>query len=491
MPTVTEHERLAALRAIEVLDTPPESEFDTIVNGARYLFGCRMATMTMIDANRQWFKARYGVTDCETARDISFCNQVVANDDTLIITDTTADPRFADSPLVVGPPFIRFYAGVPLRVRHPDGERRATIGTLCVMDDRPHITTPAQIEMLEGMAHVIEALLEARRVTKESLRLALARQEALIEVQRAQRLLQHAERMARIGSWRLDLATQQTYWSAQTFAIHGIAANGDTALEDALNYYPQPDRDRLRSVINTCIKDGRAWDVELDFIDAHGRQRRVRALGEPELRDGNTVALLGVIQDITERYQFERRLREVALTDELTGLASRRAFNDRLDAALATRGDEPLAVAILDLDRFKEVNDRLGHAAGDEVLRLIASRLRGATYLGDHCAARLGGDEFVVLLHGEHAAGRLAHSIERLLADLRHPIPTDDGSILVSTTIGASIADATLADRSSLLRAADDALYVAKRSRRGTGAIAGVTRPLTPQNADAPIGRCA
>ncbi|QNE30697.1 diguanylate cyclase [Sphingomonas sp. NBWT7] len=483
MSTVTENERLAALRAIEVLDTPPESEFDTIVNGARYLFGCRMATVTMIDANRQWFKARYGVSACETARDISFCNYAVANDDTLIIADTAADVRFADNPLVVGPPFIRFYAGVPLRVRRPDGAGSATIGTLCVMDDRPHTATPAQIEMLTGMAHVIEALLEARRATKESMRLALARQEALIEVQRAQRLLQHAERMARIGSWRLDLATQQTYWSAQTFAIHGIESRGDTALEDALEYYPQPDRDRLRSVLDQCIADGRAWDLELDFIDAGGQQRRVRALGEPELRDGQPVALLGVIQDITERYHFERRLREVALTDELTGLASRRAFNERLDAALANRGDEPLAVAILDLDRFKEVNDRLGHAAGDDVLRVMASRLREATYLGDHLAARLGGDEFVVLLHGEHAAARLVASIERLLADLRHTVPANGGNIPVSSTIGACVADTAHADRSTLLRAADDALYVAKRSRRGTGAIAGLARTLMPQYA--------
>lgn len=474
MSPAHEEERLRALRSLEVLDTAPEPEFEAIVNGARHLFGCRMAFVSLVDANRQWFKARCGIDEEETARDVSICHHTVAADATLVIPDTLLDERFADNPLVTGPPFVRFYAGIPLRISVDHHGQRLPVGTLCVADDRPRNPSADKIAMLEGMAQVIEAILQARRASRERLRLSIERQEALVEIARTQRLLQQAERMARIGSWRLDLATNRSHWSAQTFAIHHLQPSDTASLGHALDFYPPGERAKLEAAIATCRKNGDPWDLELDFINAKGVLRRVRTMGEAEERDGEVVAMIGVIQDITERYKFERRLREFALTDDLTGLASRRAFNEQIDEAISeAEADAALAVAIIDLDRFKEVNDRLGHQAGDEVLRLMAAKLRAANYLGDVVPARLGGDEFVVLLHGSHASERLPQAIEDLLADLRHDVPADGGAITVSATIGACRVDAAHADRSTLLKAADEALYRAKRVRRGTGAIAG------------------
>ncbi len=474
MSPAQEEERLRALRSLEVLDTGPEPEFEAIVNGARHLFGCQMAFVSLVDANRQWFKARLGIEAEETARNISICHHTVLADETLVIPDTLLDPRFATNPLVAGPPFIRFYAGVPLRISAFNDGHRLPVGTLCVADDRPRNPSPDKIAMLEGMARVIEAILHARRTSRESLRLALERQEALVEIARTQRLLQQAERMARIGSWRLDLVTNRSHWSAQTFAIHQLPPGDFGSLDHALDFYPPADRAKLEAAITACANQGEAWDLELDFVNAKGVLRRVRTIGEAEERDGEVVAMIGVIQDVTERYKFERRLREFALTDDLTGLASRRAFNERIDEAISeAEPDAALAVAIIDLDRFKEVNDRLGHQAGDEVLRLMAAKLRAADYLGDVLPARLGGDEFVVLLHGSHARERLNKAIEDLLADLRHDVPADGGTISVSATIGACTVNPEHPDRSTLLKAADDALYRAKRVRRGTGAIAG------------------
>jgi diguanylate cyclase (GGDEF)-like protein len=479
MSPAHEEERLRALRALEVLDTAPETEFESIIAGARHLFGCKMAFISLIDANRQWFKARCGIDAPETPRSISICQHAIAADATLVIPDTLADPRFVDNPFVTDRPFIRFYVGVPLRVAATRDGRKLPVGTLCVADDLPQNPSPDKLLMLEGMARVIEAILEARRASRESLRLALDRQEALVEIARTQRLLQQAERMARIGSWRLDLATQQSHWSAQTFAIHQVEPGDDATLDHAMNFYPPADRAKLSAAITTCQEAGQPWDLELDFVNAKGVLRRVRTMGEAEVRNGETVALIGVIQDITERYKIERRLREFALTDDLTGLASRRAFNEEIDEAISEAAESSagtnaaLAVAIIDLDRFKEVNDRLGHHAGDEVLRLMAAKLRAASYLGDYLPARLGGDEFVVLLRGGHANERLPEAVEDLLADLRHNVPSDNGGILVSATIGACMVDATHGDRSTLLKAADAALYRAKRACRGTGAIAG------------------
>lgn len=470
-----EQERLDALRRLDVLDTPPEAEFDAIVNGARHLFGCRIAFVSLVDSDRQWFKARCGLVAQETARDISICSHAIAANEMLVVPDTRQDSRFADNPLVTGQPFIRFYAGVPLRVSRQRGGVPLPVGTLCVADEQPHTPSPDKLEMLRGMARVIEALLELRRANKESLQLAIERRDALVAMERTQRLLQHAERLARIGSWRVDLANQHTHWSAQTYVIHGLEPGAPVSVDFALAFYPPGDRERLQGAVATCSATGQPWDMELDFRTVSGDLRRVRTIGEAELRHGHPVALIGVMQDITERYKIERRLQEVAHTDELTGLASRRAFNERLDAAIAASAADgaPLAVVILDLDRFKEVNDRLGHAAGDEVLRVKAAKLRAISYLGDHLAARLGGDEFVLLLTGRHAGDLLAPGIERLLSELRQDVPADGGSITVSVTAGACVLDAHHAGRSALMKEADEALYRAKRLRRGSGAIAG------------------
>ena len=95
MSPALEEERLRALRTLEVLDTAPEAEFDAIVEGARHLFGCSMAFVSLLDVNRQWFKARYGLDEAETPRDASICQHTVAANETLVIPDTRADPRFA------------------------------------------------------------------------------------------------------------------------------------------------------------------------------------------------------------------------------------------------------------------------------------------------------------------------------------------------------------------------------------------------------------
>lgn len=484
-----EEERLAALRSLEVLDTPPEAEFEAIVQAARHIFDSRMAFVSLVDRDRQWFKARCGLDVPETPREVSICQYAIAADDMLVIPDTRADPRFAASPAVVEAPHIRSYAGVPLRHGSSPAGRRLPIGTLCVADDRLLEFTAEKLELLKGLAGVIEGIIEARRTRAESLRLALSRQEALIESERAQRLLQQAERMARIGSWRLDLSNNETHWSAQTYAIHQLPPTGKPELDKALLHYPPADRVKVQDALAACAHNGQPWDLEVDLINAKGVLRRIRLMGEAEIRDRRIAAVIGVMQDITERYKVERRLREFALTDELTGLASRRAFNGTLDEALAggSAPDSALAVAIIDLDRFKEVNDRLGHPAGDEVLRAMAAKLSASDHLGDYLAARLGGDEFAVMLRGSHAAERLAAGIEKLLADLRHTVHGEGADphegITVSATIGACVRDGARTDRPALMKAADEALYVAKRARRGTGAVFGRNGIIVPEGA--------
>lgn len=127
-----EKKRLKSLRDLLILDTPPEERFDRISAFAAKEFDVPMALVSLVDQDRQWFKSNFGVEASETPRDISFCGHAVTLAKPLVVPDALADPRFADNPLVVGEPFVRFYAGAQLRL--PYGQ---VVGTLCVMDRRP------------------------------------------------------------------------------------------------------------------------------------------------------------------------------------------------------------------------------------------------------------------------------------------------------------------------------------------------------------------
>ncbi|PXW25564.1 GGDEF domain-containing protein [Paraburkholderia caballeronis] len=127
-----EAERLAALRALEILDTPREERFDRLTRLARRLFDVPVALVSLVDADRQWFKSADGFCFAETPRDSSFCAHAILEDDLLVVSDALQDQRFSDNPFVVDGPRVRFYAGCPLTL-----SGGVTLGTVCLMDNRP------------------------------------------------------------------------------------------------------------------------------------------------------------------------------------------------------------------------------------------------------------------------------------------------------------------------------------------------------------------
>ena len=129
---INEPERLQALRDLLILDTPPEARFDRIIEFARDEFDAPTVLMNLVDGERQWFKARIGLDVCETPRSVSFCGHAIVQEEPLVVEDALLDPRFADNPLVTGPPYIRFYAGAPLEI-----EPGVRIGTLCLISPEP------------------------------------------------------------------------------------------------------------------------------------------------------------------------------------------------------------------------------------------------------------------------------------------------------------------------------------------------------------------
>jgi GAF domain-containing protein len=150
--------RLETLRQYQVLDTDSEDAFDDLTRLACYVCDAPTALISLVDANRQWFKARVGVRARETARSISFCGHAISQKGCFIIEDALADERFADNPLVISEPFIRFYAGMPLL--SPEG---FAIGTLCVMDRKPRTLNYEQINALKMLSDQVMSQLELRR----------------------------------------------------------------------------------------------------------------------------------------------------------------------------------------------------------------------------------------------------------------------------------------------------------------------------------------
>jgi PAS domain-containing protein len=157
-----ESERLGALQRYEILDTEPEQKFDDLTLLASHICQSPIALISLVDAERQWFKAKVGLTTSETPRSISFCGHAILGEDVMVVPDAAADARFSDSPLVTGEPNVRFYAGAPLLT--PEGH---ALGTLCVLDRVPRELTAAQLEALRALARQVVAQLELRRRLQE------------------------------------------------------------------------------------------------------------------------------------------------------------------------------------------------------------------------------------------------------------------------------------------------------------------------------------
>ncbi|MBW4541322.1 MAG: GAF domain-containing protein [Myxacorys chilensis ATA2-1-KO14] len=186
--------RLEALRQYQILDTPSEQAYDDFTLLASFICEVPIALISLVDAERQWFKSKVGIEVDETARNISFCGHTILSNQTLVVNDALCDTRFADNPLVKFDPSIRFYAGAPLIA--PEGH---ALGSLCVIDRQPRELSELQKTALEALARQVVAQLELRRV---SARLA----QALNQIKLMEGLIP-------ICSYCKGIRDDQGYWS--------------------------------------------------------------------------------------------------------------------------------------------------------------------------------------------------------------------------------------------------------------------------------------
>lgn len=326
--------RLEALRSLNIVDTPLEERFERITRMTQRLLGVKIAAISLVESDRQWFKSIQGCDTKETTREISFCGHAILQDDIFVVENADEDERFKDNPMVTGEPYVKFYAGCPIKI---DGGAR--IGMLCVNDDKPRELDPEDADTLRDLAGLVE----------------------------------------------------------------------------------------------TEIRSASASAVQASLIDQVSTEKR-----------------RGMI-------------------DELTRLWNRAGVLEmaRLAHQLAVQGESAYALAMIDLDEFKPINDTMGHAAGDEVLRVAARRMIGAIRDTD-VVGRLGGDEFILLLSpcdSEIDATQIAERVrQRLCADT---VRTGAGPAEVKASFGVILVEpGTTLSLDEVMEKADGALYESKGDGR-------------------------
>jgi len=292
--------------------------------------------------------------------------------------------------------------------------------------------------------------------------------------------LARAQELARLGSWECDPNTRpaglQWTGSPEFRRIYGIEADETVTFDDLLERIHPEDRDGFRGAVERCFEGGPSLRVDHRVLLPDGRERVVSSHGEFVSHPG-TPHFEGTVHDITDHRRIEEQVRTLSYYDPLTGLPNRTLFLEqlRLAVARAKREQGRLAVLSLDLDRFKRINDTLGHSTGDRVLEEVAQRLtrcaredRGARRPldGGGKVARLGGDEFGVVLEEIRAPDDAARLARRILTALSESLVLDGQEVVVGASIGIAVAPEDGGDPERLLRNCDAAMFAAKDQGR-------------------------
>ena len=215
------------------------------------------------------------------------------------------------------------------------------------------------------------------------------------------------------------------------------------------------------------LASGQLEPWEFRILDKDGRVIFVRTSSRPLYKDGEIVGVTALMTDITERKQMEQKLEEMATHDFLTGLPNRVLLTDRftMATALAHRNKARLAVMSLDLDNFKSINDTLGHAAGDQVLKAVSTRLTGIIRASD-TLARIGGDEFILVMLESNHINNASTIAQKILDAFAEPLLIDGQQLHLSTSIGIAIYPEDAEDMETLIKKSDAAMYYSKAHGR-------------------------
>lgn len=393
--------RIAALRRYQVLDTAAEPAFDDITRIAAYVTKTPIALISLVDADRQWFKSKLGLGVPETPRDLAFCAHAILNPgETLVVPDATRDHRFADNPLVTGEPDIRFYAGVPLMT--PD---RQALGTLCVIDRVPRELTDEQQSALEALSRLVVAQLEQ------------GRQRTQLQVLTDR--FQLAATAAGIGIWDWDVTNNVLIWDDTMHALYGTSPNGFGNAYEAWRSAVHPDDLAMaEGSINSALQGIHDFTPTFRITAQDGTVKHIRAAAlVVRSHAGTATRMIGVNWDVTAERLAEERFQmvvEAAPSAMLMADASRAI-------TLVNRKTEEL---------FGYTRDEL---LGQPIELLVPERLR-AQHAG-HVAGFFANPDARAMGVGRELFGRCKDGTEVPIEIGLNPIATPDGLFTLASII--------------------------------------------------------
>jgi len=298
----------------------------------------------------------------------------------------------------------------------------------------------------------------------QRIKYALRNNSRTLDLKSWQEQLKQVHQVAGIGYWQLSVPDCRIALSDEALKLFGIdRGEFDNAFSSFLDLVHLSDREKVKTIVDNALFNREKLNVDYRIITRNGAECFVNLQGEVSYNGGSPINVVGIIQDITERKKTETSMQHQALYDSLTDLSNRRLFQERLSHAMskAHRAEKLLAVCFFDLDNFKMINDNLGHAVGDELLKSVARRLRSTMRQGD-IIARISGDEFAVAVEGLSNVDELEKIVEKLRFRLSQPYRIRGHKIYTSASIGVALYPLDSADRSAMLRNADAAMYRAK-----------------------------
>ncbi|SPP63567.1 two-component system response regulator [Nitrospira lenta] len=347
------------------------------------------------------------------------------------------------------------------------------------LDDVKSITTAYDAGATDFVTKPWNALVLSHRV-----RYMLRASQAVTELLEREMSLAEAQRIARLGNWRWNLATNRFIASTETFRILGIHADPYSttlSFEEFVSHIHEADRPAVEAGIRQAIATGAPFRQDHRVHMPTGDTRIVHHYAEVAFEQGGAAtSVVGTIQDITDQKKAEAQIHFLSNYDRLTQLPNRQLFQDRVTQALAIqkRHDTNDAILLVNLDRFQRFNDTLGPKYGDAILREVAERLlhcvRQSDSVGWHedqepvTLSRLGGDEFTVLLTHLASAQSAAKVTQRILESLREPYHIDGRQVVVTASIGIALLRQDGDDVDTLLRNADAAVQAAQEKGRNT-----------------------
>ncbi|MBK7042414.1 MAG: EAL domain-containing protein [Rhodanobacteraceae bacterium] len=279
-------------------------------------------------------------------------------------------------------------------------------------------------------------------------------------------LFDEVQSLANIGGWHHEFCRDRMYGSRELYRLLDLPGETQLNRDNVYALFVPDDRERMRKSMDAARARNEAFDLELRVVTMSGQRRWLRVIGQPQMQRGIVESVIGTAQDITARKRQEEQLRRQALTDPLTGLSNRDALMRQLALAVdeAQPGSGP-ALLYVDLDRFKVINDLLGHAAGDGLLVAAAQRLRRAVG-AETLLARFGGDEFMAMIApcpGEHTSREMALRITEAFAE---PFPHSGEEFSITASVGIAQYPQDGATIQQLINHADAAMFDAKRRGR-------------------------